>query len=60
MVAYVSNLNYLGGKDQDDHGSRPAWAKISKTTSQQQQQKGHGGIYLSFQLHQRPYVGEKT
>jgi hypothetical protein len=27
IVAYVDNPSYLEREDQEDHGSRPAWAK---------------------------------
>jgi hypothetical protein len=34
VVAQVSNPSYSGGKDQEDQGTRPAWAKkVSKTPS---------------------------
>jgi hypothetical protein len=29
-VAQASNLSYLGGKDQKDCGSKPAWANSSR------------------------------
>jgi hypothetical protein len=25
LVAHAYNLNYSGGRDQEDHGSKPAW-----------------------------------
>jgi hypothetical protein len=27
MVAYIYNISYSGGRDQEDHGSRPAEAR---------------------------------
>jgi hypothetical protein len=29
LVAHACNTSYLGGRDQDDHGSKPAWANTS-------------------------------
>jgi hypothetical protein len=26
LVAYTCNPSYLGGRDQEDHSSKPAWA----------------------------------
>jgi hypothetical protein len=26
LVAHAYNPRYLGGRDQEDHGSKPAWA----------------------------------
>jgi hypothetical protein len=26
VVAHICNLSYSGGRDQKDHGSKPAWA----------------------------------
>jgi hypothetical protein len=26
LVAHVCNTSYSGGRDQEDHGSKPAWA----------------------------------
>jgi hypothetical protein len=28
-VAHTCNSSYLGGRDQEDHGTRPAWANSS-------------------------------
>jgi hypothetical protein len=28
-VAHTCNHSYLGGRDQEDHGSKPAWANSS-------------------------------
>jgi hypothetical protein len=33
-VAHACNLNYLGIGEQEDHGSRPAQKKVSKTPCQ--------------------------
>jgi hypothetical protein len=30
LVAYTYNPNYLGSRDQEDRGSKPAWANSSK------------------------------
>jgi hypothetical protein len=27
-VAHTYNLSYLGGRDYEDHGSKPAWAIV--------------------------------
>jgi hypothetical protein len=29
-VAHACNPNYSGGRDQEDHGSKPAWANSSQ------------------------------
>jgi hypothetical protein len=42
MVAHTCNPRYLGGRDQEDHGSRPAWAKI-KQDSQKDKLGAVGG-----------------
>jgi hypothetical protein len=31
VVAHVCNPSYLGSRDQEDQGLRPAWQKISET-----------------------------
>jgi hypothetical protein len=46
-VAHACNTSYSGSRDQEDHGSKPAWANspqdpISKKTSQ----KRAGGVAL--------------
>jgi hypothetical protein len=48
MEAHAYNPSYSKGVDQEDHGSRPAHAKVNKTLSQPI--AGHGGTCLSFQL----------
>jgi hypothetical protein len=30
LVAYTCNPSYSGGRDQEDHGSKPAWANCSR------------------------------
>jgi hypothetical protein len=30
LVAHVYNPSYSGGRDQEDHGSKPAWANSSR------------------------------
>jgi hypothetical protein len=30
LVAYACNPNYLGGRDQEDHSLKPAWANSSQ------------------------------
>jgi hypothetical protein len=30
MVAHVCNPSYLGGRDQEDHGSKPIWENSSQ------------------------------
>jgi hypothetical protein len=34
LVAHAYNPSYLGGRDQEDLGSNPAWANSSETLSQ--------------------------
>jgi hypothetical protein len=29
-VAHACDLSYSGGRDQEDHGSKPAWANSSR------------------------------
>jgi hypothetical protein len=29
LVAYACNSSYLGGRDQEDHGMKPAWENSS-------------------------------
>jgi hypothetical protein len=36
LVAHTCNPSYLGGRDQEDHGLRPARAKKKKTTKNKQ------------------------
>jgi hypothetical protein len=55
-VAHVCNLRYLGGRDQEDHGFRPAKVKSSQdgiTTVK----AGCGGTHMSFQLLQETELG---
>jgi hypothetical protein len=42
LVAHTCNPSYLGGRDQEDRGSRPAWAK-SETPSQKQPMQRRAG-----------------
>jgi hypothetical protein len=30
LVAHVCNLNYSGGRDAENHGSKPAWANSAQ------------------------------
>jgi hypothetical protein len=39
LVAHACNPSYSGGTDQEDHGSKPAQAKIPETLSQKTHQK---------------------
>jgi hypothetical protein len=41
IVTDTCNLSYSGGTDWEDHGSRPAWAKVSETPHLNQK-AGHG------------------
>jgi hypothetical protein len=34
LVAHACNLTYSGGRDQEDHGSKPGQANVSETLSQ--------------------------
>jgi hypothetical protein len=34
MVAHACNPSYSGGRDQEDHGSKPAWQIVHETLSQ--------------------------
>jgi hypothetical protein len=44
-VVHICNPSYLGGRDQEDHGLKPAQANSSKTLSQKKKitKKGWGG-----------------
>jgi hypothetical protein len=46
MVVQANNLSYLGGRDWEDFGSRPAPAK--KIRPPFQPMAGSGDMYLSF------------
>jgi hypothetical protein len=48
-VAHTCNPSYLGGWDQEDHGSRPVQAKNSGETHSQPTVVQHRGTHLSFQ-----------
>jgi hypothetical protein len=50
LVAHTCLLSYLGGWDQENHGSRPAQAKKFHETPPQWKKTGHGGTCLFFQL----------
>jgi hypothetical protein len=40
LMAHACNPSYLGGRDQEDHGSRPAWAKSSQDPHLNQSKPG--------------------
>jgi hypothetical protein len=47
-VAYACNPSYSGGRDQEDHGSKPAWQIVYKTLSRKYpSQKRAGGVAQS-------------
>jgi hypothetical protein len=50
MVAQAYNPSYLGGRDQEDHGLKPARARKKKKVRKIPLKAGHGGRYLSSQL----------
>jgi hypothetical protein len=47
-VTHAHNPSYTGGRDQEDCGLRPAWAKIF-TRPPSQPMARHDGIYMSSQ-----------
>jgi hypothetical protein len=53
MVDHAWNLSYSGDGDWEDHGSERASAK-KLVRPYLNQQAGHGGSHLSFQLLERP------
>jgi hypothetical protein len=45
LVAHACNPSYSGGRDQEDPGSKPAWAIVGKTLSRKiPSQKMAGGV----------------
>jgi hypothetical protein len=48
--------SYLGGGDQEDCGSKPAWAKVSDILPLSPY-AGHGSTCLSSQLQKNLYLG---
>jgi hypothetical protein len=45
LVVHAYNLSYLGGRDQEDRSSKPAWASSSQDPiSKKKSQKRAGGI----------------
>jgi hypothetical protein len=51
MVAYACKLSYLGDRDQEVCGSRPAKAKISETIISTNELGRNPSICLSAKLH---------
>jgi hypothetical protein len=59
-VAHACNSSYSGGSDQEDHGTKPAWANSSKDLSKKKkkerkksQKRADGvaqGVGLEFKL----------
>jgi hypothetical protein len=50
-VAHTCNSSYLGGRDREDHGSRPTQAKsLQDSISTNKKKAGRGGRCLSSQL----------
>jgi hypothetical protein len=56
-VAYACNPSYLGSRDGEDQGSRPAVGKMF-TRPPSQPMAGCGGTYLSSQLCGEVQIGE--
>jgi hypothetical protein len=54
LVAHAYNHSYLGGRDQEDHGLRPAWAK-SKTLPQKYltQKRAGSVVQVTENLHNK-------
>lgn len=50
IVAHAYNLRRLGRRDQEDQGSRPAWARPPISSSKL-------GVLVHTSLHKRPLVG---
>jgi hypothetical protein len=56
VEAHTSNPSFLGSRDQENFGSRPAGAKMLVRVHLNEK-AGHGGVYLSSQLHRRYKIG---
>jgi hypothetical protein len=52
IMADTCNSSYLGGKDQEEHDSKPAWEK-SQLEPYLNQQVGNGAVCLTSQLLER-------
>jgi hypothetical protein len=42
LVAHICNPSYTGGRDQEDHGSKPVWANSLQNLSQKTLHRGWG------------------
>jgi hypothetical protein len=60
-VAHAYNPSFSGGRDQEDLGSKPAWANSSgDPTSKNASQKWVGGVALGVGPEFEPQVLQKT
>jgi hypothetical protein len=52
--ALTYNLSYLGGRDQEDHGSRPAWGKVCDAPSPKQGEQNGLEVWLQCFARESP------
>jgi hypothetical protein len=60
-VAHTYNPSYTGGRDQEDHGSKPAWAKlfVRPYLKKKHSQKRTGGVTQGVGLEFKPQYHKK-
>jgi hypothetical protein len=60
LVTHTCNPNYLGGRDQEDHGSKPTWANNSRPHPKKNpSQKKAGGVAQDLSTEFKPRYRKK-